>query len=52
MAKIRTENLFKHSISASKVDEKWSKNDGDLMHPGKGIALLSSEKDISTFDEL
>ena len=52
MAKIRTGNQFTHSISALNVDEKWSKNHGDLMHPGKVIALLSSEKDIGIFDEL
>ena len=52
VAKLRTENLFKHSISASNIDEKWSKNNGDLMHPGKVIALLSYQKDISIFDEL
>ena len=49
MAKTRTENQFTHSISASNVDEKWSKNHGDLMHPGKVIALLSSGKDINIF---
>ena len=37
-------NQFTHSDSSSIADEKWSKNDDDLMHPDRVIASQSSNK--------
>ena len=36
-------NRFTHSYRASNVDEKWSKNQDDLMPPQSAIAPQSSE---------
>ena len=41
-------NQFAHSDRASNVDEKWSKNHGDLMYPGRVNAPQSSEKILTS----
>ena len=42
--KSSVKSQFTHSGSALKVDDKWSKNHGDLSYPGRVNASQSSEK--------
>ena len=44
----RIKNQFTHSDSSSSAEEKWSKNDDELMHPNRVIAPQSSNKVLAS----